>query len=58
LQHHKSNRLIFLFQPTERQQGVPFDLGTFCYVPFQDAAEIPGKLKPHIEAILAGAAGV
>lgn len=52
LKHHESNRLIFLFQPSGDEDRVPFDLNTFKYVPINEAAEIPKKLKPEIEAIL------
>jgi len=58
LKHHEKNRLIFLFQPKNRKDNVPFDLNTFKYVPISDAAEIPDRLQPEIESILisAGAA--
>ncbi|MXW80588.1 MAG: hypothetical protein F4Z57_16730 [Gemmatimonadetes bacterium] len=52
LKHHESNRLIFLLQPSGDEDRVPFDLNTFKYVPINEAAEIPKKLKPEIEAIL------
>ena len=54
LKHHESNRLIFLLQPSGDgdEARVPFDLNTFKYVPINEAAEIPKKLKPEIEAIL------
>ncbi len=58
LKHHEKNRLIFLFEPRNRRDAVPFDLSTFKYVPITEAAEIPNKIKPEIMAILrqAGAA--
>ena len=56
LRNHEKNRLIFLFQPIKNFKTVPFDLNTFRYEPFNDTGEIPGKLKPHIAAILKGAA--
>ena len=58
LKHHEKNRLIYLFEPQYKEDKVPFDLNTFKYVPISQAAEIPGKLKPEILAILrdAGAA--
>ena len=37
---------------------VPFDLNTFKYVPVSQAAEIPGKLKPEIIAILKDAGAI
>ncbi|QWG18718.1 hypothetical protein KMZ68_02125 [Bradyrhizobium sediminis] len=55
LRNHEQNRLIFMFQPTDTQKAVPFDLNTFRYEPFTDTGEIPDKLKPHISAIIRGA---
>jgi hypothetical protein len=55
LRHHEKNRLIFIFEPTKKQKTMPFDLNTFCYQPISNTAEISGKIKPHIEAILRGA---
>ena len=52
LNHHKSGRLIFLFEPANEGDQVPFDLNTFKYVSVGQAAEIPNRLKPEIEAIL------
>lgn len=52
LRHHEKNRLLFLFQPMTGADKVPFDLNTFRYEPISDAAEIPGKLKPHLKAII------
>jgi hypothetical protein len=57
LERHKSNRLLFLFQPTQQTpnnpkfDNPPFDLSTFRYEKVTDAAEIPDKLKPHLRAI-------
>jgi hypothetical protein len=56
LRNHEKNRLIFIFQPTETHKTVPFDLNTFRYEAFRDTGEIPEKIKPHILAILHGAA--
>lgn len=56
LRNHEKNRLIFIFQPTEGHKTVPFDLNTFRYEAFGDTGEIPQKIKPHILAILQGAA--
>lgn len=56
LRNHEKGRLIFVFQPTDTHPAVPFDLNTFRYEPFVDTGELPGKLKPHIQAILEGAA--
>lgn len=55
LKHHESNRLIFLFEPNGADDLVPFDLNTFKYVPITQAAEIPNRLTPELEAILRNA---
>jgi hypothetical protein len=52
LKHHESNRLIFLFEPNGVDDRVPFDLGTFKYLPVTQAAEIPDRLSPELVAIL------
>ena len=52
LKHHEKNRLIFLFEPRNRNDKVPFDLTTFKYVLIPQAAEIPNKVKTEIVAIL------
>jgi hypothetical protein len=52
LKHHEKNRLIFLFEPRNRKDKVPFDLSTFKYVPISQAAEIPNRIKTEIIAIL------
>jgi len=52
LKHHEKNRLIFLFEPRNRNDKVPFDLTTFKYVTISQAAEIPNKVKTEIVAIL------
>jgi hypothetical protein len=52
LKHHEKNRLIFLFEPRNRTDKVPFDLTTFKYVQISEAAEIPNKIKNEIIAIL------
>ncbi len=56
LRNHEKNRLIFIFQPNDAHKAVPFDLNTFRYELFKDTGEIPEKIKPHISAILRGAA--
>ena len=58
LKHHEQNRLIYLFEPQDTDDKVPFDLNTFKYVPVSQAAEIPGKLKPEIIAILKDAGAI
>ena len=52
LKHHEKNRLIFLFEPRNQNDKVPFDLTTFKYVPMSQAAEISNKIKAQIVAIL------
>jgi hypothetical protein len=52
LKHHEKNRLIFLFEPHNRNDKVPFDLTTFKYILISQAAEIPNKIKSEIIAIL------
>ena len=54
LKHHEKNRLIFLFEPADAADKVPFDLNTFKYIPISQAAEIPNKLRPAIETIMEG----
>lgn len=56
LRNHEKNRLIFIFQPNDDHKAVPFDLNTFRYELFKDTGAIPEKIKPHISAILRGAA--
>ncbi len=58
LKHHEQNRLIYLFEPQDADDRVPFDLNTFKYVPVSQAAEIPGKLKPELIAILKDAGAI
>lgn len=52
LRHYERNRLIFLFEPKDNQDKVPFDLNTFKYVSISQAAEIPIKIQPEILSIL------
>ena len=52
LKHHEKNRLIFLFEPADVNDVVPFDLNAFRYVPISQAAEIPNKLSREIMAIM------
>lgn len=52
LKHYNKERMIFVFQSSEDDPNVAFDLNTYKYEPVSEAAEIPGKVKPHIEAIL------
>lgn len=48
----KQDRMIFLFQQDDEFPTVPFDLNSYRYVPFKDAAQIPDLIKPHIKAIM------
>lgn len=52
LKHHEKNRLLFLFEPRNRNDKVPFDLTTFKHSSISQAAEIPIKIKAEIIAIL------
>jgi hypothetical protein len=56
LRSEKKGRLIFIFQPSTAHPRVPFDLSTFRYEQFADTAEIPAKIKAHIQAIVGTAA--
>jgi len=58
LSHHEKNRLIYLFEPKNEEDRVPFDLNTFKYVEVSQAADIPRKLTPEIKAILEDAGAV
>lgn len=58
LKHHEQNRLIYLFEPQDSGDRVPFDLNTFKYVQISQAAEIQGRLLPEIKAILEDAGAV
>lgn len=52
LKHHEQDKLIFLFEPNDEADRVPFDLNTFKYVQITQAAEIPNRIGTEIEAIL------
>ena len=58
LKHHEQNRLIYLFEPQNSDDRVPFDLNTFKYVQVSQAAEIPRRLTPEIKSILEDAGAV
>jgi hypothetical protein len=58
LKHQEKKRLIFLFEPDNENDKVPFDLTTFRYEEISESAEIPSKLQPHIEAILRSSGAV
>ena len=57
LKHHDTGRLIFLFQPSESAESIPFDLKPFKYRPIAEAADIPAAITPDILAIMKAAAG-
>lgn len=52
LKHHEKGKLLFLFNPKNESDKVPFDLGTYRHEEISEAAEIPDKLLPHLVAIL------
>lgn len=52
LRHHEQNKLVFLFEPTNGNDHVPFDLDTFKYIQISQSAEIFNMVKPEILAIL------
>ena len=58
LSHLDKGRLVFLFEPADEYDRVPFDLATFKYVLVDQAAKIPGKLRVEIEAILKASGAV
>jgi len=51
----RKTRLIFVFEPRNRREMVPFDLKTFKYVQITQAAEIPNNVRSEIIAILSDA---
>lgn len=55
LKHHEKGRLIFIHHRGHELPDVPFDLSTFRYEPFDDTAEIPDRIRPHILSILRSA---
>lgn len=52
LANHEKGRLLFLFQPSPQAEEVPWDLDPYRYQPLTEAADIPVRVTPHIEAIL------
>lgn len=58
LKHHEQNRLIFLFEPKNVEDKVPFDLTTFKYVQITQAAEIPNRIGAELIAVLREAGAV
>lgn len=56
LHHLKTRRLLLLFNPMAGAEKVPFDTNTFRYETIDEAADIPGKLRGHLDEILAQAA--
>lgn len=55
LSHHHRGRLVFMFEPADNTDKVPFDLNTFRYLPISQAAAIPGLLKTAILQIIGNA---
>src|ERR1051326_3415965 len=55
LNHQPTNRLLLLFNPINGADKVPFDTNAFRYEEIGEAADIPAKLKRHIEEIIRGA---
>lgn len=56
LHHMKTGRLLLLFNSITNAERVPFDTSTFRYEEIAEAADIPGKLRGHLQEILAKAA--
>ena len=52
LKHHQNNRLLFIHEKGNGLPDVPFDLSTFRYEQFDQAAEIPSKINLHIKSII------
>lgn len=52
LKHHKAGRLLFTFEPKDKDDKVAFDLNTYRYEPLSQAADIPVKLVPHLVKIV------
>ena len=48
----EEGRLVFLFEPLNETENVPFDLSTFKYVSVTQAAEIRAKLRTELLGIL------
>lgn len=55
LHHQPTHRLLLLFNPIAGAEEIPFDTSSFRYEQIGEAADIPNKLRPHLEAILRGA---
>ncbi len=58
LKHHEQNRLIYLFEPQNPDDRIPFDLNTFKYIQISQAAEIQERLTMGIKAILEDAGAI
>jgi hypothetical protein len=57
LHHMKTGRLLLLFNPiAPPADKVPFDTNTFRYEQINEAADIPGRLRAHLQEILEKAA--
>lgn len=55
LNHQGTNRLLLMFNPVAGADKVPFDTNSFRYEQIGEAADIPNRLKGHLEEILARA---
>jgi hypothetical protein len=52
LNHMHKGRLLLMFNSIAGAEKVPFDTNTFRYEQIAEAADIPAKLKHHLEEIL------
>lgn len=55
LNHQPTKRLLLLFNPFGIAPTVPFDTNSFRYEEIGEAADIPNKLRGHLQEILNGA---
>jgi hypothetical protein len=55
LNHQPTQRLLLLFNPIDGAGTVPFDTNAFRYEQIGEAQDIPGRLRGHLQAILARA---
>ncbi|MDL5047510.1 hypothetical protein QQ054_15955 [Oscillatoria amoena NRMC-F 0135] len=52
LNHQGTKRLLLMFNPVVGADKIPFDTNSFRYEQIGEAADIPAKLKGHLEEIL------
>jgi hypothetical protein len=55
INHQPTKRLLLMFNPFGNAMEVPFDTSSFRYEQIGEAADIPARLKGHLEEILASA---